>query len=139
MKHTLIITGLLIFAGIFTGTGIYGETTDTRTSIAVEQPLVLDTYELPPFQFITADKEQHRAGITVTLAFAGNPELQKELEQKKNIFRDSISRLLGTKKYEDLDSFEDVMNLSEEIKSGINSQLVSGKISEVYFWDFVLE
>lgn len=139
MKQKNFIASLIMLACAFASAGIYGEDNDSRVNIAVEQPLSLDTYELPAFSFSTADEAHHKASITVTLAYAGTMELQRELEQKKDVISNDISLLLAGKSYESLDSFEDVILLSEEIKAGINSRLSNGRISEVYFWNFVLD
>lgn len=138
MKHKFIIA-LIILALTYTASGGFGEESSSWLEIVNERPLVLDTYELPVFLFKTADNVPHKASITVTLAYAGTPELQRELEQKKADIRNDISILLNGKKYEHLDSFEDVIVLSDEIKSRVNAHLTSGRIAEVYFWDFVLD
>lgn len=137
--HKIFVSALITFACICNTVTILAEDNDNRINIPVSQPLSLDTYDFPPFVFATADREQHRARITVTLAYAGSPELQREIEQKREELRNIISLLLGTKKYEELDTFEDVIVLSDEIKSRVNANLLHGKIMEVYFWDFMIE
>jgi flagellar basal body-associated protein FliL len=37
-----------------------------------------------------------------------------------------------------MDSVEDIVNLSEEIKAHVNVILIAGKIKEVYFKEFVV-
>ena len=139
MKHKLITTVILAVAFIINAAPLRSDDGETRINIPVDQPLSLDTYEISPFIFTTAGEDPHRAGITVTLAYSADTALLNEIRQKEETIRHAINILLGSKRYEDLDSFEDVIVLSDEIKAVVNKHLTRGIISEVYFWDFALE
>lgn len=139
MKQKMFIAALLITTCTLAAEGINAGENDSRVFIAIDQPLTLDTYDLPPFLFTTADDGRHKASITVTLAYRENSVLRKEIEDRKDAIRNSVSMLLSGKNYESLDSVEDVMLLSDEIKSCVNLQLTAGRVMEVYFWDFNID
>jgi len=49
-----------------------------------------------------------------------------------------INIILRSKSYEEMDSVEEIIGLSEEIKAHINVILIAGKIKEVYFKEIVV-
>lgn len=98
----------------------------------------LSTFELPTFSTTLADEEPHFLKMTIVLGYEDSPELKKELTQRKQEIRHIINILLQNKKHADLDTVSDAIDFSEEIKSHINSRLMSGKIKEIYFKEFIL-
>ena len=106
--------------------------------IAAPPPEPLAVYELPPFAKSTADEEPHFLKLTLSLGYETSPELNNELIRRKDEMQHIINILLQGKRFEDLDSVSDTVALSEEIKAHINIRLISGKIKEVYFKEFVL-
>lgn len=101
-------------------------------------PAPLAHFDLPSFSVTTKDAEPHFAKLTVSLGYEENVELNAELVQRTPQIQHIINIVLRGKKYEDMDSVEDTVNLSEEIKAHINTILISGKIREVYFREFVV-
>jgi len=106
--------------------------------IAAPPPKPLSTYELPAISKTTADAEPHFVKMQISLAYDHSPELNNELIKRKDEIQHIINILLQGKTYEDLDSVSDAVTLSEEIKAHINIRLISGKIKEVYFKEFVV-
>lgn len=106
--------------------------------IAAPPPEPLQTYELPPFSKATADEEPHFMKLTISLGYETSPELNNELIRRRDEMQHIINILLQGKKYEDLDSVSDTIQLSEEIKAHINVRLISGKVKEVYFKEFIV-
>ncbi|PKL35500.1 MAG: endoflagellar basal body-associated protein [Spirochaetae bacterium HGW-Spirochaetae-1] len=106
--------------------------------VAAPPPPPLNTYELPSFSKTTADTEPHFIKMQISLAYEMNVELNNELVNRKDEIQHIINILLQGKKYEDLDSVSDAVELAEEIKAHINVRLISGKIKEVYFKEFVV-
>ncbi len=106
--------------------------------IAAPPPEPLAVYELPPFSKATADEEPHFLKLTLSLGYDPGPEMNNELIRRKDEMQHIINILLQGKRFEDLDSVSDSVALSEEIKAHINIRLISGKIKEVYFKEFVL-
>jgi len=115
--------------------GMYEKSQDI---IAAPPPEPLATYELPAFAKATADEEPHFLKLTLSLGYDASPELNNELIRRKDEMQHIINILLQGKRFEDLDSVSDSVTLSEEIKAHINIRLITGKIKEVYFKEFVL-
>lgn len=141
MKHKLWLIGLLIFTSSFTAVNLHSQECDYGTSEEIEiapPPDPLATYELPAFTFATDDKKPHFVKIILVLGFDNVPELKEEIISRKDEIQHIISVLLHGKKYKDLDSVEDTINLTEEIKAHINAGLMSGKIREIYLAEFTV-
>ncbi|MBP7585467.1 MAG: flagellar basal body-associated FliL family protein [Spirochaetes bacterium] len=102
-------------------------------------PLPRLHYDLPPFSVSTRDQEPHFAKVTVSLGYSeDNLTLNQELVKRVVEIRHIVNLLLSSKKYEDMDTLEDKLNLAEEIKSHVNVILRDGKIEDVYFPEFVV-
>lgn len=106
--------------------------------IIAPPPPPLSHYDLPTFSVTTNDPEPHFAKLTVSLGYEENMQLSDELAKRTPQMQHIVNTLLRGKGFEDLDSVEDSVNLSEEIKSSINTLLVNGKIKDVYFREFVV-
>ncbi len=106
--------------------------------VVAPPPPPLAHFDLPAFSTTTKDAEPHFAKITVSLGYEANPEMNQELVQRTVQLQHIINIILRSKSYEDVDTVEDIINLSEEIKAHVNVILIAGKISEVYFKEFVV-
>ncbi|MFN8792388.1 MAG: flagellar basal body-associated protein FliL [Bdellovibrionales bacterium] len=67
----------------------------------------------------------------------GEGKIAAEIEQRKAQIRDIIIIILSSKSYEEVSSREGKDNLRSEIKDTINSFLTTGKISNVFFTEFI--
>ncbi len=112
--------------------------TREQAIIVAPPPPPLSHYDLPSFAAATNDTEPHFIKITVSLGYEENLGLSAELGQRVPQFQHIINVLLSGKRFEDLDSAEKKINLSEEIKAHINVILITGKIKEVYFREIVV-
>ena len=101
-------------------------------------PPPLAHYDLPTFQTTTSDSEPHFAKITISLGFDDNQELLGEHIARTVQIQHMVNIILRGKKFEELDTVEDSVALSEEIKAHVNVVLIAGKVKEVYFKDFVV-
>ena len=106
--------------------------------VVAPPPPPLAHFELPSFNATTKDAEPHFAKITVSLGYEANPEMGSELVQRTVQMQHIVNIILRSKSYEEMDSVEDIVNLSEEIKAHVNVILIAGKIKEVYFREFVV-
>lgn len=106
--------------------------------VVAPPPPPLSHFDLPSFSVTTKDVEPHFAKITVSLGYEENVALNAELVKRTVQIQHIVNIILRGKEYEDLDSVEDTINLAEEIKAHVNVILVSGKIKEVYFREFVV-
>jgi flagellar FliL protein len=68
-----------------------------------------------------------------------DPGVGPELEQLKPRIRDSILDLLTPKTYKDLMDMAGKQRLREDIAGRINNILQRGKVTKVYFTDFVIQ
>ncbi|MFC1671350.1 flagellar basal body-associated protein FliL, partial [Spirochaetota bacterium] len=106
--------------------------------VAAPPPKPLHTFDLPSFSKTTADQEPHFVKMKISLGYDLSVEMNNELLKRKDEIQHIINILLQGKKYEDLDSVSDAVALAEEIKAHINVRLISGKVKEVYFKEFVV-
>ena len=73
--------------------------------------------------------------MNAVLKFSKESE-ESEFNARKPQIRDTIITILNSKRPEDLLKREGKVYLKEEIKSQINSFLISGKVEEVYYVGF---
>jgi flagellar basal body-associated protein FliL len=106
--------------------------------IAAPPPEPLAVYELPAFTKATADAEPRFVKMTISLGYVPDVMLGTELVNRKNEIQHIVNYILQAKFFEDLNSVEKTITLSEEIKAHVNMRLISGKIKEVYFLEFVI-
>ncbi|MBL8021955.1 MAG: flagellar basal body-associated FliL family protein [Leptospirales bacterium] len=92
------------------------------------------------FRVNTADTgDPHFIKLRLSLGYElGNPALTAELGQRSPQLRNIINLILAGKTREDLRTVQDQLELREEIKASINHVLSDGKISEVYFNEFIV-
>lgn len=97
-------------------------------------------YGLDSFSVNLADQEsRHFLKATVTLEL-GTPALAKELDKRKAQVRDIIITLLREKTSEQLKGDNTtVAKLKTEIRDRLNAVLASGKITAVYFTEFIVQ
>ena len=102
-------------------------------------PKPLAHYDLKEFAVSTKDVETHFIKVQISLAYTKDDlKLQTELIARGVQIRHIINILLSGKRYQDLDSVEEKIDLAEEIKASINVILRNGQIKEVYYREFVL-
>jgi flagellar FliL protein len=106
--------------------------------VAAPPPPPLHTFELPSFANTTADDEPHFLKMKISLGYEVNIEMNSELVKRKDEIQHIINVLLQSKKYKDLKSVSGAVKLQEDIKAHINQRLISGKVKEVYFKEYVI-
>jgi flagellar FliL protein len=85
---------------------------------------------------LAGSKGRKVAKVNMELELKGD-KTSEEIEKRKAQVRDIIIIILSSKTYEEVSSREGKDNLRNEIKDTINSFLVSGKISNVFFTEFI--
>jgi len=145
VKILLYVVGAILLVFLMIGTSYLVTKYMQEKKYEKEQDIVvapppppLAHFDLPSFSTTTKDPEPHFAKITVSLGYDSNPEINKELVQRTVQTQHIINIILRSKSYEELDSVEDIINLSEEIKAHVNAILIAGKVKEVYFKEFVV-
>jgi flagellar protein FliL len=107
--------------------------------VIVPPPAPLSRYELPTFAFTTRDVDAHMGKITIALGFEkSEQQLNSELVERTPQLQHIVNVLLRGKSYDELNSVESMLNLSEEIKAHVNVVLINGKVKEIYYKEFVV-
>ena len=103
------------------------------------KPVVLSILPMDPFVINIADTNGERYLKIVIQVEVSDPGVGSEIEQLKPRIRDSILDLLTPKTYKDLMDMAGKQRLREDIAGRINNILQRGKVTKVYFTDFVIQ
>ncbi len=112
--------------------GIEAQAGQTPSKHRVNMPL-------EPFLVNLADKETRRYLKLKVELEVENEAAVKELEKSIPRIRDALILLLSGKTYLDLSSFEGKQELKEEIRKKVRTVPGGGKVSEVFFTEFVAQ
>lgn len=96
-------------------------------------------YSLETFIVNLADKGGNRY-LRVTMDFElTNPEVAAEISKRLPQIRDSILLILPSKRFDDISSVDGKVALRDEILEKLNGILTLGKITNIYFKEFVVQ
>ncbi len=96
-------------------------------------------YPLDPFIVNLADPAGNRY-LKVKMALdLESKELASEVERKIPLLRDSILLLLSSKSFGEISTIEGKLKLRSELIHRINQVLTSGRVSTLYFTEFVVQ
>jgi flagellar FliL protein len=96
-------------------------------------------YTLDTFIVNLADKGGKRyLRVSIDLELQ-NPEMQVELVKRLPQVRDSILMILPSKRFDDISSMDGKVALRGEILETLNGFLTQGKITKIYFKEFVVQ
>jgi flagellar FliL protein len=96
-------------------------------------------FSLETFIVNLADKGGNRyLRVTMDLEL-GDPELEKELNKKLPQVRNSLLMILPSKRFDDISTVQGKMALRDEILETLNGFLAQGKITNIYFKEFVVQ
>ena len=105
---------------------------------SLEQPLG-PIFPLKTFIVNLADKGGTRyLRVTMDLEL-GNPELKNELNKRLPQVRDSLLMILPSKRFEDIRTVQGKTALRDEMLEALNGYLGQGKITNIYFKEFVVQ
>lgn len=138
MNRKLFLTVFLLGSIVFSGSILYGEAKSSDDLIVAPPPPPLSSFDLPSFSGTTADADPHFVKITLALGYEESPELKEELISLKSQIQHIVNILIRGKNYEDIISIGGKLDFAMEIKAHINVILLSGKIKEVYFKEFIV-
>ncbi|NPA24538.1 MAG: flagellar basal body protein FliL [Deltaproteobacteria bacterium] len=142
----LILVLLLLGGG---GFGVYWFVLRTPPPTAEElaaqeaakkpEPEILPVFALRPFVVNLADKKSRRyLKVTMKLELS-NEDLLEEVEKRRAQIRDVILTLLSSKTAAEVSSMEGKFLLRQDIIKRVNVFLVSGKVTKVYWEEFVVQ
>lgn len=140
-KLKLIIIASVVLIIVIAGavTGFYFFTKSDVKKPAAEKPIVLTIWPMEAFVINIAETNGERYLKLVIQLEVSDPDVVKELDQLKPRLRDTILDLLTSKTYKDLMDLAGKQRLREEIAGRINNILQRGKVTKVYFTDFVVQ
>jgi len=137
----LAVLGLLLFGG---GLGAYilmvddlpagkeAQASQTTSKHVVNMPL-------EPFLVNLADRESRRYLKLKVELEVDNEGAAKDLEKSLPRIRDALILLLSSKTYLDLSSYEGKQQLKLDIKKRVTALPGGGKVSDVFFTEFVAQ
>lgn len=140
-KLKWIIIASVVLAVITAGAiaGFYFFTNSGVKKPVVEKPAVITIWPMDAFVINIAETNGERYLKIVMQLEVSDPDVVKELEQLKPRLRDSILDLLTPKTYKELSDLAGKQRLREDIAGRINNILQRGKVTKVYFTDFVIQ
>jgi len=94
---------------------------------------------MEPFVVNIAETNGERYLKIVIQLETSDPVVTAELEQLKPRIRDSILDLLTPKTYKDLMDLASKQRLREDVAGRVNNILQRGKVTRVYFTEFVVQ
>jgi flagellar protein FliL len=94
---------------------------------------------LEPFVVNLTDSEGTRYLKVVMQLELGSEEVKAELEKKMPQIRDEIIMLLSSKSFDDLSTSPGKRSLKRSIIESVNKYLTGGKVTNVFFSDFVIQ
>ncbi len=96
-------------------------------------------FSLDPFIVNIYDGQELRyLKVKVEMEMA-NPAIKPELEGRVAAIRDAVLVLLTTKTLQDVQDVQGKNQLREEILSSVSKIVAQGKVTKVYFTDFVVQ
>jgi flagellar FliL protein len=152
-KILILIIGLVLVMMMGMGAGLFLmwhklsnlDTTDTTEEdqpagqISLDQPSLGPIFALDTFIVNLADHDGNRyLRVTMDLELGDGLPVE-ELEKQLPKIRDSILMILPAKRFEDISSAEGKILLRNEIMEKLNSFLAKGRVSNIYFKEFVVQ
>jgi flagellar FliL protein len=139
LKWIIIASVALAVVAAGTIAGFYLMTKAGPKKAVPEKPTVISILPMDPFVVNIAETNGERYLKVVIQLEVSDPGVAPELEQLKPRIRDSILDLLTPKTYKDLMDLAGKQRLREDIAGRINNILQRGKVTKVYFTDFVIQ
>lgn len=116
---------------------IKGEAETQKAEAAAEKAFVGKVIPLETFIVnLAGTKGRKVAKVNIELELKGE-NVAEEIEKRKAQIRDIIIITLSSKTYDEVSTREGKDNLRNEVKDTINNFLTKGKISNVYFTEFI--
>ncbi len=102
-------------------------------------PEILPVFALKPFVVNLADKKSRRyLKVTMKLELS-NEDLLEEVDKRRAQLRDVVLTLLSSKTADEISTMEGKFLLRQDIIKRVNVNLVSGKVTKVYWEEFVVQ
>ncbi len=103
------------------------------------EPVILPVFALKPFVVNLADKKSRRyLKVTMKLELS-NEDLLEEVDKRRAQLRDVVLTLLSSKTAAEISTLEGKFLLRQDIIKRVNVNLVTGKVTKVYWEEFVVQ
>ncbi|MBN1380269.1 MAG: flagellar basal body-associated FliL family protein [Deltaproteobacteria bacterium] len=135
----LALAGVVILAMGGGGWYFLSKSASNEPVAKVQKPVTLQVWPMDTFIVNISDTEEERYLKVVIQLEVSDAGVIAELDQLKPRLRDSIIDLLTSKPYKDLIDLSAKQRLREDIAGRVNNALSKGKITKVYFTDFVMQ
>jgi len=139
MKAIIIGVVALIVLGAAGGGGFWWYTQANAKQEAAPKPVQPVMWAMEPFIVNLADNNGERYLKLAVQLEISDPKGVSELDQLKPKLRDNVLDLLSAKSFKELADMAGKQRLREEIAMRLNSFLTAGKVSRVYFTEFVIQ
>ncbi len=111
------------------GHGGGGEKSGANSTNYPLEPFIVNIYDGQDIRYLKVKVEFETSG----------PEVKGELDPRQAPLRDAILVLLTTKTLQDIQDLQGKNQLREEILAATNKIVPPGKVTKVYFTDFVVQ
>ena len=107
--------------------------------VAPKKNEILPMVDLDPFIVNLADKDTRRYLKVKMSLEVSDKKVEEEVKKRMPEIRDIITLLLSSKTYADLSTIDGKLALKAAIVNRLNSIIVSGRVTNVYFTEFVVQ
>jgi flagellar protein FliL len=139
MKLVIIIAALVLVVCAGGATGFYLFSKADSKKPPEAKPVVITIWPMEAFIVNISDTNGERYLKLVVQLELSEPTVIPELEQLKPRLRDSILDLLTPKPYKELVDLSGKQRLRDDIAGRVNNMLSKGKVTKVYFTEFVVQ
>ncbi|MCL6447147.1 MAG: flagellar basal body-associated FliL family protein [Armatimonadetes bacterium] len=138
------LLGFLLLAVVLGGGLAYGALRFFNHPAAVQaapsRPERIETLDLGDKVVNLANGESGRyLRVRVVLEYPGEKKLAEEIKARQPAFTEKVLNIFRSKKAEEILPVKNQEKVKEEILSAINEELHYGKVSQVYFTDFLVQ
>ena len=138
----ILIVAILMIIACFAGYFVFIKYKPARAvgaaTVAIVKPIEETSFSADEFTVNLADNSIMRTKIILYFEKA-NTKLGLELDTDKAIVRDAIISVIRSKKSSQLITTKSTDDLKGELIKKINSVLVQGKITHVYYYDILIQ
>lgn len=139
VKLILIVVAAVIVIGAGAGAGYFFFIKKDKPAETAKKPKAVVIWPMEAFVVNIADVSGERYLKLVIQLELSEAEAVPELEQIKPRLRDAILDILAAKNLKELMDLAGKQRLREDIAGRVNNALTRGKVSKVYFTEFVVQ
>ncbi len=108
-------------------------------AVEEEQDVMGPLYDMKSM-IVNLSDEGGKRYLRVTMALElADAEVEAAIETKLPLIRDAILMILPTKRYDDINTTEGKITLRTELIEKMNEFMGEGKVSNIYFTEFVVQ